>query len=111
MAILVKESWAGLQEIDYFNTSTLLDLQAQPPRGLITHAAWRTKDGMAMCDVWESEADYQAFVKNQLTGALGALSIVAKPKTEILQLVNVFRPVTPADCEAYDQTTHAFATS
>lgn len=41
-------------------------LGPEPPKGLIAHLAYRHGDGLRYVDVWESEADWEAFVAERL---------------------------------------------
>jgi hypothetical protein len=46
-------------------------LGSEPPKGLITHLAYRTDAGLRYIDVWESKADHEAFVEERLHPVVG----------------------------------------
>jgi hypothetical protein len=41
-------------------------LGTERPPGLIAHLAWRTESGLRYVDVWQTEADWEAFTERRL---------------------------------------------
>lgn len=56
---------------NYDRVSAQLDVEANPPAGLIVHTAGFTGRGtFRIADVWESEGDWEAFRDGRLAEAL-----------------------------------------
>jgi hypothetical protein len=109
MAIVMKMNWKEMTRGDYEKAHETLNLDANPPKGLIFHTSWMAKDGLNVLDVWESKEANETFVKNRLMPIVkGQLKIAGEPTVEILPANRYFKPVSPHDCEAYDKTTHTF---
>jgi len=66
---LIFEVPGGTQE-QYDKAMVELNLGANPAKGLLSHAAGPTAGGFRVVDVWESEADFQAFFDTRLGRAI-----------------------------------------
>lgn len=65
----------------YEAVTALLDLDADPPRGLIVHTACETEAGVQIVDVWESAADIDAFFGTRLGKAIAEVGMEAPAPT------------------------------
>jgi hypothetical protein len=48
-------------------------LGTKRPPGMIAHLAWRIETGLRYVDVWQSEADHNAFVEDRLHPVVGSV--------------------------------------
>ena len=82
-------AWALVQEAtemtwsDYEKVTQALNVDADPPAGLIVHAAGEVDGKWRSVDVWESEADYNRFREERLMPAviqaMGEEAVAAGP--------------------------------
>ncbi|HEV7192515.1 MAG TPA: hypothetical protein VGN35_04845 [Jatrophihabitantaceae bacterium] len=61
--------------------SAKMDVSGNPPAGLLIHIAVEEEGGTRILDVWNSQADYDAFNASQLTPAI--MSVAAAHGMEI----------------------------
>jgi hypothetical protein len=62
----------------------------EPPQGLIVHTAGTTSTGgFRIFDVWESQADFERFMKESVVPAMEELGIPMQGEPEIYELSNV----------------------
>jgi quinol monooxygenase YgiN len=63
-----------------------------PTPGLIIHTAARAEDGVVMVDVWESEADYWAFLQLPEVQEAVVNSQLPKPEIELYEIHAMLHP-------------------
>jgi hypothetical protein len=51
--------------------SASMNVRENPPPGLLIHVATEEAEGIRIIDVWNSQADYEAFAESQLNPAIG----------------------------------------
>lgn len=56
-----------------------MDVEGNPPDGLIFHAAGPIKDGWGILDFWESRAQFDAFLEGRIGPAIAAVGDAAPP--------------------------------
>ena len=56
-----------------------MGIEADPPDGLIFHAAGPIKDGWGILDFWESRAQFDAFLESRIRPAMAALGDSGMP--------------------------------
>ena len=66
---LIFEVPGGTQQ-QYDNAMIELNLDANPPNGMVSHAAGPTPTGFRVVDVWQSEADFNHFFETRLGRAI-----------------------------------------
>lgn len=54
--------------------SRQMDVQGNPPPGLLIHVATEDADGVHIVDVWNSQADYEAFEESRLNPAIASVA-------------------------------------
>lgn len=70
MAVCFMMQFATMDRAKYDEVIKTLGWQdAGTPRGLISHMAGPMKQGWGVVDVWESQADFDAFMANDLMRA------------------------------------------
>jgi hypothetical protein len=56
-----------------------LDLERQPAAGALTHACGFDAQGICVVDVWESRADFEAFMRDRLQPVFAKLNVEVEP--------------------------------
>ena len=89
MAVCTRLSFNGATPRQYESIHTYLDVQVDPPEGLILHAAGPVEGGWAMLDVWESHEAFERFAE---THALPARSVPELPDIEEFSVQEMVQP-------------------
>jgi hypothetical protein len=90
MAILFIAKGNGLTQEIYENGRKELNWEANPPPGLIFHAASFDESGnLRLADIWESEEQLNNFANTRLMPYLQKAN-VSPPKGEIFPIHNVY---------------------
>jgi hypothetical protein len=74
MVVLVTQEFQGVSREDAEEGSKRLNTGENPPAGLIAHVLTDIPGGIRAVDIWESEADFQTFAKEQLMPVAGAFA-------------------------------------
>lgn len=85
MAIGLKVKFNGGTQDQYDAIHGLMDIDANPPAGMIFHMAGPVDGGWRIVDVWESRAAFDAFMGAQVQPAmqeLGERSFASPPDVE-----------------------------
>jgi hypothetical protein len=85
---------AGMETYDRVNET--MNIESDPPPGLICHTASQTDDGMVIVDVWESQEAAGRFEEERLLPALREVMGGDPPEgantVRIYDTYNVLRP-------------------
>jgi len=54
--------------------SASMSVHENPPPGLLIHVAIEVADGVRIVDVWNSQAEYDAFAESRLNPAIGNIA-------------------------------------
>jgi hypothetical protein len=54
--------------------SSQMDVRGNPPAGLLIHIATEEAGGVHIVDVWNSQADYDAFAESRLNPAIASVA-------------------------------------
>jgi hypothetical protein len=73
MAIGLRLRFAGGTQEQYDAVDAALDVDGDPPEGLILHAAGPTEDGWGVIDFWESRQHFDTFQQNRLGPTIQSL--------------------------------------
>jgi hypothetical protein len=65
----------------YEAATAILDLDAEPPRGLLIHTACETDEGVLVTDVWEDQASIDTFFEQRLGKAIAETGMDVGPPT------------------------------
>jgi hypothetical protein len=94
--IVLEFAGIGQKEYDSVNEKLGLDMAAGKgdfPKGLKSHAGGTTADGgLFVYEVWDSKADYEAWMGGRLGAALGALGVPAPVRVTDLDIVGFYTP-------------------
>jgi hypothetical protein len=74
MVVLITQDFAGISREDGEEVAKRLNVSENPAAGLIAHVLTDIPGGIRATDIWENEADFQAFAKERLTPIAGALA-------------------------------------
>jgi hypothetical protein len=89
MAICTRLRFNGGTPRQHESINAHLNVQVDPPEGLILHASGPVEGGWAMLDVWESHEAFERFAE---TRALPARSVPEVPDIEEFSLRDVVQP-------------------
>jgi len=97
MAVMVTQEFpASVEQYDHVNEK--LDVESNPPEGLILHAGADIGGGkMKVVDIWESADAWQSFLDNRLGPAVVEVmgpppEGAEQPPTEIHELHDLVKP-------------------
>jgi heme-degrading monooxygenase HmoA len=79
MAIGLRLKFAGGTQEQYEAVNAQMNVEAEPPEGLICHTAGPIEDGWGIIDFWESREQFDAFQGSRLVEAIQALGEGALP--------------------------------
>lgn len=92
MAIVMQMSWPEVTKEQYEAVRKDVNWEGQQPKGGKFHVAYFAKDGFHVCDVWDSAADFNAFVETRLMPGVKKIGIKTQPKVEISEAHAIFAP-------------------
>jgi hypothetical protein len=73
MAVGIRLKFAGGTQENYDAAHGVMEIESNPPEGLIVHAAGPVDDGWGVIDFWESRAAFDQFVGERLMPRLHGL--------------------------------------
>ena len=91
MAVIYSLEFAniGMEKYDAVMKELGLDKKdAKWPKGVISHAAGKTSNGMCVVDVWESEEAFGQFREKQLNPAFQKVGGIPEPRITTAKLHN-----------------------
>jgi hypothetical protein len=94
MAVCLMMQFAGMDNRKYEAVMEKLGLRsANPnwPKGIMSHVAGATTEGLCVVDVWESQQDFDAFMKNRLKPAFDAVGGLPQPHVTTFEVYNSYR--------------------
>lgn len=90
MAVAVSVRFPSLTPAKYDELISALELDANPPAGLILHAAAAGEGEIIASELWRTEQTFRAFYDYRLRPALLMHAIEGPPTMEIRELHNLF---------------------
>lgn len=79
MAIGLRIKFAGGTQEQYEAVNAQMNVEADPPDGLIFHSAGPIDDGWGIIDFWESREQFDNFIGERLSQAIQELGDRAMP--------------------------------
>jgi hypothetical protein len=73
MAVGLRIKFAGGTEDQYRAMHSTMNVEGDPPEGMIFHSAGPIDDGWGVIDFWESREDFDRFMESRLGPAVGEL--------------------------------------
>ena len=92
MAVVVFAKYSTLTPAKYDEVISALDLDANPPAGLIAHVAGDSDGTTVATEIWRTEQTFRAFYDYRLRPALLMHAVEGEPRFEICELHNTFVP-------------------
>lgn len=93
MAVVMHMQWDGVTPEQYNQARAEVAWETDVPHGAILHIPCFTDTGLRVTDVWETPADFNAFVEHRLTPAITKIGISGEPEVDIYPLhEHVFAP-------------------
>ncbi len=92
MRVEILMSWSGVTPKQYEEIRKSVNWEGNVPKGAVLHLAAFDKDGCKVNDIWESEADFNSFLKNRLYPETSKAGIKTIPKVEIIPIYEIFAP-------------------
>ena len=90
MAVAVSVRFPGLTSAKYDELIAALELDANPPAGLILHVAAEGEGEIVATELWRTEQTFRAFYDYRLRPALLMHAIDGQPSLEVHELHNLF---------------------
>jgi len=92
MATVMLMHWPEVSEEQYQAVRRDVNWEGDVPKGAKFHVAWFGDDGFHVLDLWESQADFEAFVQNRLMPGVQKAGIQGQPRVSFASSVAVFAP-------------------
>lgn len=92
MKTVVLLTWEGMTKEHYEKLRSIINWQQNPAKGSIFHLAAFNKYGIRVADIWESETDFNNFVRDTLLPAASQAGLTGQPTVELLPVQNVMIP-------------------
>jgi hypothetical protein len=87
MAVVVSLSWTGVTPALYEQVKEAVHWDEDKPAGGILHIASFDAQGLYATDVWETPANFQAFVEERLMPAVASTGVeLGEPQVEVRPL-------------------------
>lgn len=95
MAVGLRVKFAGGTQEQYEAVNAEANVEAEPPEGLIFHAAGPIEDGWGVIDFWESRELFDRFLGERIGPAIEALGdrgMPGPPEIKEFPVHNTMRP-------------------
>ena len=83
MPILMQMKWDGITPEQYDKTREIVNMDADTPKGLISHAACFRDNAIYVNDIWETAEDFNNFAQTRLMNASAEAGMNGEPHVEI----------------------------
>jgi hypothetical protein len=93
MAVCLVMQFAGADMSKYESVMEKLGLRSTNPhwpKGIVSHVAGKTSEGMCVVDVWDSQHDFDAFMQSRLKPAFDAVGGLPQPRVTSFQVHNSY---------------------
>jgi hypothetical protein len=92
MALVMLMHWPEVSKQQYEQVRKEINWEAKVPKGAKFHAAWFADDGLHVMDLWQSQADWDAFFAGQLGPAVKNAKIQGQPNVQYGKTHSIFAP-------------------
>lgn len=92
MAIVMSMYWPEVTKDKYEEVRHDVKWESEVPKGAKFHVAWFADDGFRVLDLWESQADFETFVRDRLTPGIQRAGLTSAPRVEFAPAHAVFAP-------------------
>jgi hypothetical protein len=94
MAVCLIMQFAGMDNRKYEAVMEKLGLRSPNPdwpKGIVSHIAGATTEDMCVVDIWNSQQEFDAFMKNRLIPAFDAVGGLPQPRVTTFEVYNTYR--------------------
>ena len=92
MPVAMLMEWPGWTEEPYRAVLQELQLDKNPPNGLLFHVAGVVQGGLRILDIWESPEAFRTFSEQRIAPAVKKVGITTQPKVDIYPAYNIYAP-------------------
>ena len=92
MAIVMTMHWPEVTKEQYEDVRRDVNWEGNVPQGAKFHVSWFSDDGFRALDLWESQEDFETFVRDRLTPGVQRAGIGGQPRVEFAPALAVFAP-------------------
>ena len=92
MATVMLMHWPEVTRQQYDEARKVVNWEGQTPKGVKFHVSWFAKDDFHVLDPWETQADFESFVKDRLTPGIQKIGIKGAPQVEFYPANSIFAP-------------------
>jgi hypothetical protein len=92
MPTVMSMSWSGVTPEQYDETLRVVRWVEEKPDGAMFHVAWFADGGLHVTDVWQSEAQWDAFLNDRLMPGIQQVGIAGQPDVQLTEAHAVFAP-------------------
>ncbi|MFP5245675.1 MAG: hypothetical protein ACLGH0_03190 [Thermoanaerobaculia bacterium] len=92
MATVMLMHWPEVTREEYEEVRRDVNWEGDVPEGAKFHVAWFGEDGLRVLDLWESEENFQTFVRDRLMPGVQKAGIAGEPKITFGASHAIFAP-------------------
>ena len=92
MAVMLLMEWNGMTKEQYDAVRKDVNWEGDRPKGAVFHVASFGADGAHIVDIWDSEADFQAFLESRLGAATQRAGIQGQPDVHFYPVHATYNP-------------------
>lgn len=92
MATVMLMHWPEVTKEQYEKVRGDVKWETDVPQGAKFHVSWFGNDGLHVLDLWDSQADFERFMRDRLVAAVQRAGINGQPKVEFTESHAIFAP-------------------
>jgi hypothetical protein len=93
MAVVMVMHWPEITLEMYEEARRRVNWEGDVPDGAVLHVAWVADDGFRVVDVWESDEQFDRFVRERLMPVVvGELGVKSEPNVTVTPAHAFFKP-------------------
>ncbi len=92
MATVMLMHWPEVTKEQYELVRREVNWEGDVPDGAKFHVAWFGNDGFRVLDLWNTEADFERFMRERLMAGLQRAGIAGEPRVELTESHAIFAP-------------------
>ena len=92
MATIMLMHWPEVTKEKYEEVRRDVNWEGNVPQGAKFHVSWFGDDGFHVMDLWDSQQDFETFVRDRLTPGLQRAGIQSQPRVQFAPAHAVFAP-------------------
>ena len=92
MATVMLMHWPEVSKEEYEQARSEVGWETDTPDGAKFHVSWFGDDGLHVLDLWDSQAQFEAFVQTRLMPAVQKIGIQGQPQVQYAEAHAIFAP-------------------